>query len=302
MASKVLLVEDDTNLREIYEARLHAEGYDIVVAKDGEEALVVAKQEQPELIIADVMMPRVSGFEMLDILRNTNELKYTKVIMLTALGQVEDQKRATQLGADRYLVKSQVTLEDIVKAAKELLGDSDTAAPAVPQPVAITSAPTPPTTASTNSTTSNTNDQLIADALQGLSTQGAPAATISAPTTPAATPTPTLPTPPAAPAQPLATSNIPSPAPVATAQPTTPTPTLPNDTNDDDVTIAHKKIISPPSESTESKPDLNELLAREDSAPNSSSQYGDGGAPAHVPGHIISPKSIDGISAKPNNL
>ena len=122
--AKVLLVEDDNNLREIYEARLQAEGYDIVSAKDGEEALVVAKEEKPDLIISDVMMPKISGFEMLDILRNTAGLKETKVIMLTALGQAEDQSRADRLGADKYLVKSQVTLEDIVKVSHELLGDN----------------------------------------------------------------------------------------------------------------------------------------------------------------------------------
>ena len=92
--SKILLVEDDNNLREIYEARLQAEGYDIVSAMDGEEALVVAKKEKPDLVISDVMMPRISGFEMLDILRNTEELKHVKVIMLTALGQAEDKTRA----------------------------------------------------------------------------------------------------------------------------------------------------------------------------------------------------------------
>lgn len=127
--AKVLLVEDDNNLREIYEARLLAEGYTINSAKDGEEALVVAKAEKPDLIISDVMMPKISGFEMLDILRNTQGLKETKVIMLTALGQADDRTRADSLGADRYLVKSQVTLEDIVKAAHELLeGDSAPAA------------------------------------------------------------------------------------------------------------------------------------------------------------------------------
>lgn len=122
--AKVLLVEDDNNLREIYQARLMAEGYEIVAAQNGEEALVSAKQNKPDLIISDVMMPRISGFEMLDILRNTDELKNTKVIMLTALGQAEDQARADNLGADKYLVKSQVTLEDIVNAAKELLGEA----------------------------------------------------------------------------------------------------------------------------------------------------------------------------------
>src|SRR5262245_25790898 len=148
MASKVLLVEDDNNLREIYEARLQAEGYVIATAKDGEEALVVAKAEKPDLIISDVMMPRISGFEMLDILRNTDELKYTKVIMLTALGQADDKTRANSLGADRYLVKSQVTLEDIVKAAHELTdgpaptaGVSSSAPTAAMPPTSVTPAP-----------------------------------------------------------------------------------------------------------------------------------------------------------------
>lgn len=121
--AKVLLVEDDNNLREIYEARLTAEGYDIVAAQNGEDALVLAKQHHPDLVISDVMMPRISGYEMLDILRNTEELKHTKVIMLTALGQNEDKERAGKLGADKYLVKSQVTLEDIVNSAKALLAD-----------------------------------------------------------------------------------------------------------------------------------------------------------------------------------
>jgi CheY-like chemotaxis protein len=140
--AKILLVEDDTNLREIYEARLQAEGYAIVSAKDGEDALVVAKQEHPDLIISDVMMPRISGFEMLDILRNTEGLKNVKIIMLTALGQAEDKTRADALGADRYLVKSQVTLEDIVKAAQELLASME--APATTAtPVAVSPTPAP---------------------------------------------------------------------------------------------------------------------------------------------------------------
>lgn len=119
--AKILLVEDDNNLREIYEARLMAEGYDIVSARDGEEALTVAMKEKPDLIISDVMMPKISGFDMLDILRTTEETKNAKVIMMTALSQAEDKARAEKLGADRYLVKSQVTLEDVAKVAKQVL-------------------------------------------------------------------------------------------------------------------------------------------------------------------------------------
>lgn len=118
-----MLVEDDNNLREIYGARLMAEGYEIVSAADGEEALALAVKEKPDLIISDVMMPKISGFDMLDILRTTPETKNTKVIMMTALSQPEDRARGESLGADRYLVKSQVTLEDVVVAVHDILGD-----------------------------------------------------------------------------------------------------------------------------------------------------------------------------------
>ncbi len=145
---KILLVEDDNNLREIYGARLLAEGYDIVSAKDGEEALSMAVAEKPDLIISDIMMPKISGFDMLDILRATPQTKDTKVIMMTALSQVEDRERGERLGADKYLVKSQVTLEDVVKVVQEVLGEAgapvaDPAAAPAPDPAPAQPAPQP---------------------------------------------------------------------------------------------------------------------------------------------------------------
>ena len=116
-----MLVEDDNNLREIYQARLSAEGYQLISAKDGEEALALAVKEKPDLIICDVMMPKVSGFEMLDILRSTQGIQNTRVIVMTALSQAEDKARAEKLGADLYLVKSQVTLEDMARSVRNIL-------------------------------------------------------------------------------------------------------------------------------------------------------------------------------------
>jgi CheY-like chemotaxis protein len=122
---KVLLVEDDNNLREIFQMRLQAEGYTTVVAADGEEGLVMAMKEKPDLVIADVMMPKLSGFEMVESLRAAPETKDTKVVMMTALGQAEDQARGEKLGVVKYLVKSQVTLEDFANVVKEALGPGD---------------------------------------------------------------------------------------------------------------------------------------------------------------------------------
>lgn len=118
-----MLVEDDKSLREIYDVRLRAEGYDIKYAGDGEEALAMAVKEHPDLIISDVMMPKISGFDMLDILRATPETKAIKVIMMTALSSEDQRSRGESLGADRYLVKSQVGIEDVVRTVHEVLGD-----------------------------------------------------------------------------------------------------------------------------------------------------------------------------------
>lgn len=125
--TKIMLVEDDKSLREIYSIRLVAEGYDIVSAGDGEEALAMAVREKPDLIVSDVMMPKISGFDMLDILRSTEETKNIKIIMMTALSSEDQRKRGESLGADKYLIKSQVGIEDVINAVHEVLGDRQAA-------------------------------------------------------------------------------------------------------------------------------------------------------------------------------
>jgi CheY-like chemotaxis protein len=139
--TKILLVEDDKSLREIYGVRLLAEGYDIISAGDGEEALALAIKDRPALIVSDVMMPKISGFDMLDILRSTTETRDIKVIMMTALSSEDQRRRGEDLGADRYLVKSQVGIEDVVRTVHEVLGDTPpapvAAAPQAPQSVTV---------------------------------------------------------------------------------------------------------------------------------------------------------------------
>ena len=134
--TKILLVEDDQSLREIYGIRLTAEGYEIASAGDGEAALALAVKERPDLIISDVMMPKISGFDMLDILRSTPETANIKVIMMTALSADDQKARGESLGADRFLVKSQVGIEDVVNAVHEVLNDTNGA------PATTTTVPT----------------------------------------------------------------------------------------------------------------------------------------------------------------
>lgn len=145
--SKIMIVEDDASLREIYGIRIAAEGYEIVSAGDGEEALAVAVREKPDLILSDVMMPKISGFDMLDILRSTPETANIKVIMMTALSGDDQRERGERLGADRYLVKSQVGIEDVVNAIHEVLGDRVAATSPAPEPTPV--ANPAPTTANT---------------------------------------------------------------------------------------------------------------------------------------------------------
>jgi len=119
---KILLVEDDTALAAVYKSRLELEGFEISEVNNGEEALSAAINFKPDLILLDAMMPKISGFDVLDILRNTPETINIRVIMLTALSQPKDKERAESLGVDDYLVKSQVVIGDVVDRIKHHLG------------------------------------------------------------------------------------------------------------------------------------------------------------------------------------
>lgn len=121
-AKKILLVEDDDTLAGVYKTRLHAEGFDLRRVANGEDALAAAMEYKPDLILLDIMMPKVSGFDVLDILRNTPDTANTKIVVLSALGQDTDKQRAEEMGADDYLVKSQVVIADVVARIKYHLG------------------------------------------------------------------------------------------------------------------------------------------------------------------------------------
>ncbi|MFT4532240.1 MAG: DNA-binding response OmpR family regulator [Candidatus Saccharimonadales bacterium] len=119
---KILLVEDDDALANVYVTRLEAEGFTVKRVPNGEEALAAAIDMHPDLVMLDVMMPKVSGFDVLDIMRNTPETANLKVVMLTALSQESDKQRAQELGVDDYMVKSQVVIADVVNRVKKHLG------------------------------------------------------------------------------------------------------------------------------------------------------------------------------------
>lgn len=122
---KILLVEDDTTLAAVYESRLELEGFETKEVNNGEEALATIQEFKPDLVLLDAMMPKISGFDVLDMIRNTPATADTRVIMLTALSQPKDKERAQDLGVDEYLVKSQVVIGDVVDRVKHHLGLKD---------------------------------------------------------------------------------------------------------------------------------------------------------------------------------
>lgn len=121
-SKRILLVEDDDALANVYLMRLQAEGFEVRRVANGEDALASAISFKPDLVLLDVMMPKVSGFDVLDIIRNTPETANLKVIMLTALSQESDKQRAESLGVDDYMVKSQVVITDVIDRIRHHLG------------------------------------------------------------------------------------------------------------------------------------------------------------------------------------
>ena len=119
---KILLVEDDLALSGVYKSRLEMEGFETQAVSNGEVALSAALEFKPDLVLLDAMMPKISGFDVLDILRNTPETAKIRIIMLTALSQPKDKQRAEALGVDDYLVKSQVVIGDVIERVKYHLG------------------------------------------------------------------------------------------------------------------------------------------------------------------------------------
>jgi len=119
---KILIVEDNEALSDIYQARLDLEGFETKLEADGEKALAEAVEYKPDLILLDVVMPQIDGFNVLDILKNTEKTKDIKIIILTALSQVRDKEHAVELGADDFLVKSETDLDSVVECIQKHLG------------------------------------------------------------------------------------------------------------------------------------------------------------------------------------
>lgn len=121
MSKKIVIVEDEEAILEMYKMKFAAEGFEVVGAADGEAGLKAVKEAKPDLVLLDIMMPKMDGYEVLRQIRADEDIKGTKVFLLTNLGQSTEVEKGTKEGADGYLIKSNMTPTELAKKVKEIL-------------------------------------------------------------------------------------------------------------------------------------------------------------------------------------
>lgn len=117
-AQKILIIEDDPFLSSLLKNRLLKEGFEITVARDGEEGLKTLSIDQPNLVLLDIILPKKSGFEVMGEIRQSPALEEIPVIIISNLGQPEDVRRGTELGVIEYFVKAKTSIDDLVQKIK----------------------------------------------------------------------------------------------------------------------------------------------------------------------------------------
>ena len=119
--AKILFVEDDPLILKIYTTRLSADGHEVITAENGEEGLAKANETKPDLIVLDVMMPKMDGFAVLERLRAQEGFKDTPILLYSNLGQEEEIARAKQMGATEFIVKANISPTEMVNVIKQYL-------------------------------------------------------------------------------------------------------------------------------------------------------------------------------------
>ena len=117
----ILLVEDDEFLAELYATKLNLEDFEVALATDGEKGLKIIKEKKPDLVLLDIILPKLDGFEILKIMKADKKLKTIPVILLTNLSQKDEVKRGLALGADDYLIKAHFMPSEVVKKIKQTI-------------------------------------------------------------------------------------------------------------------------------------------------------------------------------------
>lgn len=120
---KILLVEDDLFILGMYSGKLKEEGFDLKTAEDGASALKMAKENIPDLILLDIIIPVMNGFEVLAEIKKDKNLENVPVVMLTNLGQKKDIERGLKMGAQDYIIKAHFAPSEVMDKIRKILGD-----------------------------------------------------------------------------------------------------------------------------------------------------------------------------------
>jgi len=118
---KILIIEDDSILQKALQEFLIAEGFETLSALDGEEGVKIGKEKKPDLILLDIILPKMDGYEVLKAMKSDESTKNIPIILLTNLGSLNDVEKALDLGATTYLIKADYKLEEVAKKIKEVL-------------------------------------------------------------------------------------------------------------------------------------------------------------------------------------
>lgn len=125
MASKgkILIIEDDRYILKMYQLKLSLEGYTVDIAENGKDGVEKVKEFMPDIILLDILMPEMDGFEVLKIVKGETETKDIPILIMSNLGQEDHIQKGMALGAVGYVVKSQFTPSKVVEKIKEVIGD-----------------------------------------------------------------------------------------------------------------------------------------------------------------------------------
>ena len=121
---KILIIEDEHFLLDMYRTKFECEGYKVLTAQDGKEGLNITKKEHPDLILLDIVMPIMDGYDFLHKVRNNKEIKDLKIYIFSNLGQASEIKKGINEGADGYLIKANLTPNQLAKKVRNILDNS----------------------------------------------------------------------------------------------------------------------------------------------------------------------------------
>jgi len=117
----VLIIEDDSYISDMYRIKLESENFEVVTAKDGIIGIRTIEKQKPDIVLLDIVMPKIDGFSVLKTIKRNPELKEIPIVLLTNLSQKENVERGFELGADSYIIKAHFTPSEVVKKIKDIL-------------------------------------------------------------------------------------------------------------------------------------------------------------------------------------